>query len=182
MNKYTTETRLRDIKVVIEYNDELIPGIAISQTETFGINQISNILPELIEEERELIKTKILDFVGERHAERKVLYADGNSRNVAFLEVDADKKIIGVDERNVLDKNHWYVNSGTFFVETEVSSQPATEKYIDDARNAEILLQKANVKRTEAEAKAVEEGSFFIPQSSKDITINVNHKLGIEEE
>ena len=173
MHKYAMETSLREMKIVVEYSDELIPGLDIQQTEVFNPGNLDLLLPEIIEEQREAIKTKLLEFINNRHEGRKINFSDGTSEDINFLIMDENRNYLGIDQDNVVDRNHWFTNSGSFFVETEVSSQPATEKYIEDARNKEIEVQEAKKLRIEAEAKAISTGAFYIPTETNSVTVNI---------
>ena len=174
MHKYDEAVSLHDVRVVVEYADEIIPGLDITRAAVFRLDELDGILPELIEEERDAIRGAIITFVRERHKEREITFDDGSKEQVAFLREEGGQPV-GLIARNVLERRNWFVNSGAFFVESEVSTQPATEKYVEDARSAEIAMQKASVARVQAEAAALGDGQLVLPGTANNLTLNVRH-------
>ncbi|MEM9387859.1 MAG: hypothetical protein AAGA68_22590 [Pseudomonadota bacterium] len=173
MQKYHMSMSLRGLKVVVEYSDELIPGLDVSQIEVYGLDQLEQLFPEIIEEQRSAVITSVERYIKERHKERKVLYSDGSEDTVQFLELDEEERILGIASGNVFDRQSWFTNSGAYTVETEVSSEKATEDYIDQARDAEIENQQAHSKKIEAQAKAIEAGRVVLPDGVDTINMTL---------
>jgi hypothetical protein len=53
----------------------------------------------------------------------------------------------------LLEPKEWHVNSGSYFVDMQVSHEPATEPYVEDARKAEIAKQEALTERIRMEGE-----------------------------
>lgn len=160
LHKFRSEVELRELKLVIEYADQLVPGFDLYRTEVFKLSEIDKIFPELIEEDRQQLINRVKKLIKERLSTGKAEFTEEND-TLTFIP------------SAMLDPKEIYVNSGSYFVDTEVSRDPATEPYIQEARDAEIEQQKAKAGRIKNEGEAIKAGKLVIPETAQ-VTITVD--------
>ncbi len=173
MHGFESSVSLHDVKIIVEYADELIPGANIQRTEEYRLDEIESVLPELIEEERAALVEALHAEVKNRYGPKNIKMANGELREETFLEKGVDGRVTGIKAENKLAEEICYVNSGAVFVDTEVGHLPATEDYVEDARERELAMQDANTKRVLAEATALERGTVVIPGSTNNLTVQL---------
>ncbi len=144
---YSGKVCLCDMKIVVSYGDELIPGFGFKRKNLFELSEIDNILPEVIEADRSLFIKDLKEAIQARC--ETALY------NSEIGELDGNKP---------LTENSWYVNTGSYFIDTEVSPSSAVEKYVEDARRAEIDSVKMNTQLLKSEAEAISNGKMIMPR------------------
>lgn len=157
MNQYKSTISLDQIRFVVEYAQEVIPGMDILQTESFELGNLEDLLPELIEEERESLITSIREFVKNRYGKEKLIF----TKDIP----------VGIKDNWVISETTTFVNSGAYFLENEISQLNATEEYIDNLRDSELAKFKAETEKIIAEATAIQEGKFLIPNKVEQVNI-----------
>lgn len=148
LHQYRSVVLLDKVRIVVEYGHEVIPGIDIVITKVFSLDELEEIMPELIEGDRQRLIKNIQTKILERYSSDKLA---------------EDKKNIKPDIE--IDSKSCFVNSGSYFVDNEVSLLPATEDYVERAREAEIEAQVERTNRIRAEAKAIEAGKWTTYES-----------------
>lgn len=157
LHKYVSKVVLDELKIVVEYNHEIIPGLDVVQTSVHGLVDLDTILPELIEEERNAVKEQLLNFIKNRYKDSLV-----SSDNKDDIEIDRNKAIA---------EEETYVNSGAFYLDNEVSIMPATEDYVEQVRAAELDKYKAETQKILAESTAVTNGKIIFPKEINNMNL-----------
>lgn len=166
-HKYRSEVSLSDVRLLVEYGDELIPGLGIIRTDVLSIEEIDQLLKEFIEQDRKEIIDHLLDVLQKRLESHVEVTQDNGAYLVSFRP----------ENEGVIKRREFYVNSGGFFVESEVSSQPATEDYMERIRDAEVKRQDAETERTKAVAEALARGQVVLPDNIGSLTIQTEQPL-----
>lgn len=149
LHRFEARVALHDLRVVVEYGEQLIPGFDVFRTEVFKLDQLHQAFPELLPDERARALERMRKLIIER------LEANG----VKLKPQDGTLLF----EPQELERRNWFVNSGACFVDTEVATQPATEPYVEEARKAEIAQQLARAERLKREGDALLRGTLVLP-------------------
>lgn len=157
LHKYVSKVILDELKIIVEYNHEIIPGLDVVQTSVHGLADIEKILPELIEEERKAVIEQIRGFIKVRYKE-------------SLMMADNDE-IVEIDRSKAIAEEETYVNSGAFYLDNEVSLMPATEEYVESVRAAELDKFKAETKKILAESSAVSSGKIIFPKDINSMSL-----------
>jgi hypothetical protein len=157
LHQFRSEVTLAGARLVIEYPEPLVPGLDLYRTETCGIDQIGELFPELRPEDAAVARQKLRELVVRRLG--SAVEPVRNNEPLVFKSVK-------------LHSMERFVNSGSYYVDTEVAQRPATEPYVEDARNAEIAIQMAKAERSRAETKAIADGQPLFRPDGSSLTVN----------
>lgn len=157
LHKYVSKVVLEDLKVVVEYGHEIIPGLDVVQTKVYHLAELEEMLPELIEEERQSVKKQLLALIQKRYQHSLISGPENN-----FIDIDRDKAIT---EEETL------VNSGSFYLDNEVSQLPATEEYVELVRAAELEKFKAECLKIQSESTAISGGKVLFPKEVNSLNL-----------
>lgn len=168
LHAYRSRVDLVRTRLLIEYGDELIPGTGILRSRVVNLDELDKLLPELSERDRVEIRRQVEGKLHERYAEimRAPTAAEWPAR---LQELAAGRPLEAASEHT------FYVNSGAYFVESEVSSGKATEDYVEKARLVELRKQGALADRTIAEAKAIGDGHLVLPLDAHEFRLAVSN-------
>ncbi len=148
LHKYVSMVTLEEIRIVVEYGHEVIPGLDVVQTKVYSLMELDNLLPDLVEEERASVIKQVRSLIIDRYKESLLL--------------DENKNPVDINKEIIITQDQTYVNSGAFYLDNEVSLLPATEEYVERARNEEINEQVEKTNRIKAEAKAIDAGRWML--------------------
>lgn len=155
LHRFESKVSLENARLLVEYPEPVVAGLDIYTTKVFALNEIDDIFPELLPEDRARAHDRIRALVKARLGDNVKVTGAGFSF-----------------KPKTLDTRIRYVNSGAYFVDTEVASMPATEPYVEDARQAEIALQQARAERLRGEAKAIETGKLSFSMDEVEVTVH----------
>lgn len=155
LHRFQSNVYLDDVRIVVEYADELIPGVPIARSTSYALSEIERILPDLVEEERARLIAAIRERLTARYGTVTPLEPGG-----------------GVEVRRApLSTEEFFVNSGAFHVDSEVGLLPATEGYVEQLRDAELAAAAARTSRISAEADAIRAGHLVVPDATRSFTL-----------
>jgi hypothetical protein len=161
--RYQSSIALAKIKVVVEYGEEILPGLGVAHTNVYELDELDQLFPEMFEKERQAAISAVRQAVDKRAQEAEYQLQDG-----------------GLNAPVELEKREWYVNSGFYFVDSQVSPSPSTEPYVENAREAEVQERKARADKLAAEAEAIRQGKLVLPDQVGRLSLDVDSAAGKE--
>ena len=161
--RYRSSIALSSIKVVVEYGEEVLPGLGIAQTDIYELDDLERMFPKMLEAERQAAIKAVRQAVAERAVEAGYELKEGKLSTPMEME-----------------KREWFVNSGSYFVDSQVSPSPSTEPYVENAREAEIEERKARADKLAGEAEAIRQGKLVLPGQVGRLSLDVEPARGEE--
>ena len=154
--RYRSRVALRGIRVVVEYDEDFLPGLEVARTEVFSLDELDNLFPEIRPEERDRAIAAVRAAIQDRLEETSAQTDSGDLST-------PDNALTSGLEPIELSREEWFINTGAYFVDTEVSPSTAVEPYVREAREAEVKRQLGIAGRHDAEAEALRAGKTVLP-------------------
>ncbi len=158
MRKYSSKSKIKNLQILITYDEEFIAGYGYRRAELIPINELNSILPDMLESQRSKFIKTLQSKIEEKYSQIKTV----------------NNELIFPENGIALPENQWYVNSGSFIIETDLAKEEILEKYVTDMRNVQIEKINAEKELYSSKAQAIKDGKTVLPMKTDSFNLSTN--------